>query len=106
MLLFFRAKKDLCSRLNRLLISLGDSEGRAHFCRRTGDPDPHDWQDIQILGEASSGQAGGRDFRVERTCYIDGADTVHSPSRGICDIYQEKEAISCNNGKNHMSGPH
>ena len=29
--------------------SLGEFEGQACLCRRTGDPEPHDWQDIQLI---------------------------------------------------------
>ena len=35
-------------------------EGHAYLCRRTGDLEPHDQEDVQLLCETPSGQAGGR----------------------------------------------
>ena len=39
-------------------MSLGEFEGHAHLCRRTGDPETQDQQDIQLLCEASASNAG------------------------------------------------
>ena len=57
--------------------ALGEFDGHAHLCRRTGDPEPHDQQDIQLSCEASSGHAGRRDFREGRRYEMDNVGIVH-----------------------------